>query len=379
MTPIPLLRFRVLVYRHGPTLVRGLVLLSLVGAGIAGYLAVTPDRTVQTDQTNVQTVSGEVTHSAVVLDGRGIWANETTLANRSVYFSTVSPALTLSGTTTVPTGTSVLVEQRLVVVTTASRDGRTFYENETVLAASRETVLNGTASEQARIDIPAVRAQTAQLRDAFGRVSQVTVTLRYLVAYDTGHYQHRLVVSSPLRFADGSDAYWLEAPLTASERHAQPRTTVIESMNMTAIIWLATLALVSFAGAAAIRIYAQEDLEVDELLVELHARQMSEWISDGELPMGLGEEHVRLQSLQDVVNIGIDNEKRIVHDRRTDIYAVVDGRVVYYYSKDSAWHDLPRFSMGEMVDQTAAPGYALPYSDSDSVPDHTDDQCTNED
>jgi len=379
VTPIPLLRFRVLVYRHGPTLVRGLVLVSLVGAGIAGYLSVTPDRTVRTDQTNVQTVSGEVTHSAVVLDGGGIWPNGTTLENRSVYFSTVSPALTLSGTTTVPNGTDVIVEQRLVVVTTASRDGRTFYENETVLAASRETISNGTAREQARIDVPAVRAQTAQLRDAFGTVSQVTVTLRYFVAYDTGHYQNQLVVSSPLRFADGSDAYWLEAPLTASERHAQPRTTVTESMNTTAIIWLTAFALVSFAGAVAIRIYAHEDLEVDELLVELHARQMSEWISDGELPMGLGEDHVRLNSLQDVVDIGIDNEKRVVHDRRTDIYAVVDGRVVYYYSKDSAWHDLPRFSMSELVDQTADLQYPLQYPGSDIEPEQTDEQRATED
>ena len=375
MTPIPVLRFRVLVYRHGPTLVRGLVLMSVVGAGIAGYLAVTPDRTVQTDQTNVQTVSGAVTHSAVVLDGRGIWANGTTLANRSVYFSTVSPALALSGTTTVPSGTNVTVAHRLVVVTTASRDGRTFYENETVLAASRATVVNGTASEQARIDIPAVRAQTEQLRESFGTVSQVRATLRYVVAYDTGHYQNQLVVSSPLRFADGSDAYWLEAPLTASEQHTQPRTTVIEAMNTTAIIWLTTVAFVGFAGAAAIRLYAREDLDVDELLVELHARQMSEWISDGELPMGLGEEHVRLQSLQDVVNIGIDNEKRVVHDRRTDIYAAVDGRVVYYYSKDSAWHDLPRFSAGG--GQTADSAYPFSDLDGEPLPDHTDEYSSN--
>lgn len=348
MTAIPILRFQLLVYRHGTRLVAGLVVASLAVGGLAGYTALNPEETTTTTETNVQTVAANVSHTAVVTNGGDVWTNGTQLRDRSLYFTDVSPSLGFHATTTVPADRSVSVDHRLVVEITATREGTAFFYNETVLAAEKQRVSNGTVSQTAELNVSRLRTRMRRLQDTFGGVSRVDVAVTYVVDYDTGTYQNTLVTSSALEFEGAGDAYWLSESLSASERHAQIRSTATQSVDTTAIIWLSALAILCLVAAVGIRIYGRKEIEPDALLRELHARQMSEWISDGELPMGLGKEHVRLKSLHDVVDIGIDNEKRVVHDQRMDLYAVVDGEVVYYYSERSSWHDLPRFSAADI-------------------------------
>jgi len=54
--------------------------------------------------------------------------------------------------------------------------------------------------------------------------------------------------------------------------------------------------------------------------------------------MGVGSEYVSLDSLQDVVDVAIDTGQRVVYDDRRDVFAVISGEVVYYYSKDGDWN-----------------------------------------
>lgn len=338
--PTPILRLQLLIYERGETLIRGFLLVGVLAATFAGFMAVNPDRTLTSEKTNVQTVSATADHSALVTNGTETWENGTQLRNRSTYFTNVSPQLLLDGRITVPANRSVNVTQQLVLLVNASRDGQAFYENRTVLDGGQRTVTNGTATATASVNVTQIRQRLDGLRDSFGPVAQLSVSVRYLVRYDTGDYRGTVVAASPL-LVDG-DAYWLSDRMTASQTHSQTRTTVSESTNWMAVFALAILSIFSIGTAATIRVYEQADLDKDDLLLALHSQQMSEWISDGELPMWLGEEHVRLESLQDVVDIGIDNEKRVVHDPRRDLYAIVDGSVVYYYCEENSWHDLPR-------------------------------------
>jgi len=41
-----------------------------------------------------------------------------------------------------------------------------------------------------------------------------------------------------------------------------------------------------------------------------------------------------VNSLKDLVNIGIDADKRVIHDSDLDAYVVVDSGLVYYYARE---------------------------------------------
>lgn len=44
-------------------------------------------------------------------------------------------------------------------------------------------------------------------------------------------------------------------------------------------------------------------------------------------------DRVRLNTLEDVVDVAVDGDGRVVHDERWDLFAVFDGDVVYHYCR----------------------------------------------
>jgi hypothetical protein len=53
---------------------------------------------------------------------------------------------------------------------------------------------------------------------------------------------------------------------------------------------------------------------------------------------------VTINSLEDLVDIAIDCNKRVIFDDSLEVYAVADGDIVYYYSENNqrldSWLDL---------------------------------------
>lgn len=333
------LRAKVLVAEHGPTLVRGLVALAVVAGALAAVTATTTETTRATDRTNVQAVSASVEPSAVVTANDSVYATGTTLTNRSTYFQSVSPTLRLRPRVSVPADREVEVSERLTLVVVASRDGESFYREVRPLARTDRTVTDGTANASARVDVPAVRDRLANLSGQFGAVGTLSATVRYRMRYDTGDYAGRLAASAPLVVRE--DAYWVDGSLSTARTHSETRSTVVAAESGRETLALVVLAIVSLGTAATVRVYARRDLDRDALLHELHTRQMSEWISNGEIPVWMGLEYVRLESLRDLVDIGIDNNKRTIYDPRRNVYAVIDDAIAYYYAEDADWYDMP--------------------------------------
>lgn len=95
---------------------------------------------------------------------------------------------------------------------------------------------------------------------------------------------------------------------------------------------------VVFGGAAVVISRLDPDeIDLDVAMDDLHRRQYSHWISPGTLPFDLDHEFVELESLENVVDVAIDTQERVVHDRRRDLFAVISENVVYYYSRGGNW------------------------------------------
>lgn len=55
--------------------------------------------------------------------------------------------------------------------------------------------------------------------------------------------------------------------------------------------------------------------------------------------MWIGDYHVSLDTLEDVVDVAIDTNERVVHDTQRGLFAVVNDGVVYYYSDRGLWEE----------------------------------------
>jgi hypothetical protein len=76
------------------------------------------------------------------------------------------------------------------------------------------------------------------------------------------------------------------------------------------------------------------ELDPHELRVAVFNQEYSEWISQGELVVDPDRQYVYVNSLEDLVNIGIDADKRVIHDTELQAYIVVDSGLIYYFARD---------------------------------------------
>lgn len=327
-------RLELLIAEHGRTLVVALALVGLVSAASAGWIAATPETTTTTQQRSGETVETEVRTSAVVVED-GLWDAGERLGDSSVYLTNATPTLTLTPETTVPSDDAAVTHE-LTVRYEAVRDGETFWEDRDVVLREETPVEDGLARSEASLDVREVVDRTREVESELRGVGTVEASLVLRVAYDTGTNEGELAATSPLRV--GADAYWLEEPLADDEDHPETvEVEVTETPSPLRVGGLAALAAVSLAGAALVARRSPADPEAARRAV--HERRYAEWISRGTIPMWIGDYHVALDTLEDVVDVAIDTDERVVHDRQRDLFAVIGDDVVYYYAERGNWEE----------------------------------------
>ncbi|MFB6232633.1 MAG: DUF5305 family protein, partial [Haloarculaceae archaeon] len=104
---------------------------------------------------------------------------------------------------------------------------------------------------------------------------------------------------------------------------------------------LTMLGLAAFAIGAVIA-RKVPDIDAAELRAEAEHEEYSEWISEGELVLDATNEYVYVSSVEDLVNVAIDTDKRVIHDSDLSVYTVTDGEVIYYYTAEPS--DLERWA-----------------------------------
>lgn len=142
-------------------------------------------------------------------------------------------------------------------------------------------------------------------------------------------------LSSPL--AIDEEAYWFEESMSESMSHDRAAGAEATEPRSTLIAGFGLLALAAFGVAAAVVRWRPVDADVARR--RLHERRYAEWISHGTIPMWIGDHHVSLDTLEDVVDVAIDTNERVVHDRDRELFAVVNDDVVYYYSERGFWEE----------------------------------------
>ncbi len=341
-------RIQLLVAEHGRTVAISLVVVGLLSLAVAGWVAANPDTTTVTQTVDEETVETDLHTSAEVTADDAPWERGTTLENSPVYLTDASPTVTLEPRTTVPDD-SATVSHQLTLRLEATQDGEPFWEDERTLIDEEATVEDGEAVSTADLDVRELYSTVENTSETLSGVGSISASVHLSVQYDTGTYEGTLDTDAPFQLT--SDSYWIDGSLADSETHA---TTVpietTEPVDWTLVGFLAVLGF--FAFGAAVGVVRAEDPDVEAIRQRLHQERYAEWISPGRLPMWVGQDYVELETLEDVVDVAIDTNQRVVHDRQRNLFAVISGEVVYYYSRHGNWEQVawPEMNLGRDAD-----------------------------
>ncbi|TYL38351.1 hypothetical protein CV102_11080 [Natronococcus pandeyae] len=370
-------RLDLLIAEHGRTLTIVLVGIGLLALLATGWVAATPATSTTTQEVDQESIATETTTSAIVVED-GPWEEGTELEDSPVYVLSATPELTLTPETSVPTD-ETSVTHEVQVHHEAERDGSVFWDETEQQSRMSASVEDGVASSEATIDVEAVRDRQTELQEEFDGVGTIRTVVQVVVEYETGTYSGEQVLVTSLQTTE--EAYWLEESLADSTEHSQTaQMEVQESPNTAVIGGLSLVAAIALAGAAVV--VTRGPIDVDTARRSIHEHRYAEWISRGSIPMWVGDYHVALDSLEDVVDVAIDTNERVVHDEQRGLFAVVNGEVVYYYAERGQWEQTawPELELGtqsavdDEVDEP--PTVPTPREDlSEDLPDPDDDDA----
>lgn len=325
-------RARWVVAQYGVLIAVGFAVIGVLAVGGAWSVYASPATYEVTEPVDEQQFGTGMATSAVVTGNSTLYEQGTTLQDRPAYFYNATPDLTVGVTASVPDDREVAVDQRLVLRHVAERGGAPFWERQRVLATSSETVTDGEATMNTTIDMQAVRRNVAETRSAIGGIGSFRTELHLQVEYTTASADDELAAVTPIALTDR--AYWVDGDLTANQSHTDEVTReVAESPNLGR-----TLLFGGFGGgflllAIGVAALQRREFDLESIEMELTRSRYEEWISRGEIPTKAEKQYITIDSLEDLVDIAIDSNKRVIYDTTYETYGVVDGDDVYYYTE----------------------------------------------
>lgn len=332
-------RVKLLVATHGPAIAAVLAVIGLVAFAGAAWTVTHPPSIEVTDQVATHTVDTDVTTSTIVTGNSSLWDPGSVLADKPIYPIQSAPQLTIDMRTSVPPGQAVQVNQELTLVYQASKDGTVFWQSERLLVSEDRTVTDGVSTATATVDVRQVRDHLDEIDTEITGLGRSEAYLRLNVSYRTDDYSGTISKTAPLTIMQSG--YWVGGSLDGTNTHQSPQTReVTQPPDTTKALGLGLLGFLSLGGAGGVVYTASRRLDPEAIADEIDRRRYREWVSAGTLSQFVTGQDVAMDSLKDLVDVAIDSNHRVVHDRSRELYAVVDGNTIYYYDPHHTGPDI---------------------------------------
>jgi hypothetical protein len=332
-------RLRLLLGTQWRLIVATLLVVAVLSfAGVGLSYGEQPTDTV-TQQTNQQEVRTTTNTSAVVVQNGTVWPNGTVLEDKPVYLLNATPGLDATAETTVQGADTVRVRHVWSLRIRVTTNEETFYAERAVLA--NESSEGTTVTTTTAVDVQDVRERMIAIREGTASAGTVTATLALDVQYctepgDGCAYTGTETYTTPLTIGEGT--YAVRGDMGDTTSHSSETVTeVAQPRDGGSLLALGLAGLAALGLAGAVWSQDPDEIDVEKARIDLHSTQYEQWISPGVIPMGISQQFVELESIEDVVDVAIDTNERVVFDRRRDLYAVISENVVYYFSTGGSW------------------------------------------
>jgi len=364
------LRLKYICGKHGRLIIASLVVLSaLLFVGAA--MAEPPEPQQKTVQTNEQRVATTLTASSEVTNDSALYDEGEIVTDSPVYLLSSAPNLTLEALTTVPSDRTVSVTQQMNLELSVTKGGQVFWTDQRTVANSTKQVSNGTARTTTTLDVATrIEDRLAALEAETDGVGTVKARITLNASYDTGNYTGHTNVSSPLVISDRS--YEFDTPQSAERTHTTPevRNVTAASSGSGAFatasglpgssVWLLGAGTLSALLAVAVNVVGGRIKDFERFERHYESIRYAEWISHGRIPDTGQYARVPVETLLDLVDIGIDSEKRVIYDTQQEYYAVVDGNLIYEFRDEGdAPSRMHEFGLAPVDGESMTPEQAL--------------------
>ncbi|WP_280537090.1 DUF5305 domain-containing protein [Halopenitus sp. POP-27] len=325
---------------YGGILGIALVLAGLLAVGGAGYAYTNPPvEDLPPEEYDVQEFGVTVTHAATVTGETPLYAEGETIENKPVYFTNSTPELDLTVETSVPDDRTVDLTHRLVLVHRGTFNDDVVWEREETVIAEEASISDGTHETTASVDVPDVVERVTAYESAMAGVGSVSTELRLETTYAApaqGGETYEGSLSGTVPFEVGNDAYWLDGDLSATttESRTRQRGTRQLSPDMSTVYGGLGIGVVLILVGTGLIVWNVRGQDVHELEMEIVRSKYDEWISTGEFPADSDKQYIYITTLEDLVDVAIDTNKRVIYDPDLETYSVVDDDLIYYHAAD---------------------------------------------
>ncbi|NHN46907.1 DUF5305 domain-containing protein [Halostella sp. JP-L12] len=336
------LRYERLVATHGRSVVLALAVLGLVAAGVTAVGVASPPTETSRMATDTVRVTADGSDSATVTGESELYERGEVVRDSPAYLTAAAPNLTVTAETSVSDGRSANVTQDLVLTYRAKRGGETYWEEPVPIGHAEGVAGDDPATVSATVNVADVRDRIEAIRGETGSRTTVSAVVVHRAAYETGSRSGELRSSAGLSVGDRS--YSLGDGLGTSDtyhdrevvtRADEDRTTALFGVTVASwSLWSAPLALGFLLGAGHAGVVRRRGVDPRAVERRLERDRFAEWVSHGEVPDDVADRRVAIASLADLVDVAIDADRRVVSDRRTERYVVIDGNVAYVYAPD---------------------------------------------
>lgn len=353
-------RYRMWADDYFAVLVVSLVVVLLLGGYVTYGAHATTDTRTETRTVSTWQSSGEFTHRATVVNEVNAFAEGEVLRGRSVYFRDATPRLngsfTYGYTATEGGNMTANVSVDLVLRSVEERsDGPAqggSGGNETVLWQVKEPLGNtteeslapgdaATTSFSTNVSSTADRA-TAIDEQLGGTPGTLEILLRARVDLSgtrNGESVDRSRVYS-LPISTGTGVYRVEDPGTVTdsgertERVEVPVTPgPLRRFGGPLLLVLSLAGLAGLAYARSEELLTVSETERSRLAYQRQREEYDEWTSTGMVPASyFNRPTVRVESLEDLVDIAIDTDRRVIDDTDSERFVVLGDGVNYTYT-----------------------------------------------
>lgn len=338
-------KLRYLLATRSDLLARACLVVMLFGGLGAGFTFANPPTIETPSNTDPQSIAMALHSQATVKQGSSLYPQEETLTDMPVYVRSHTPTVTLSLVTIPPNEMHMQIDQQLSLVYEARTLGdEVFWKQRQVLIQTNTSTTGKKVVSNATVDITAVDQRVAQIESEIGDAGQIHIYLAVESQYSTPAATGSLTRQGTIRIRE--DAYEIEH-VTGNEMVGTTETAVrVDASRVTRFTLpvvgvfavphttfvFALLSLGGAIGAGAAVLFADR-FDPEEEQVALHKARYAEWISEGTIPANLEAQTAVMDTLEDLVDVAIDSEKRIIHDPSQGKYAVFDSQIVYLYTE----------------------------------------------
>lgn len=349
------LRARVLLSDYFAVAVGVAVVVALLGGWLVYTTHVDPGATTEPEVQGTWQSTAEYDHAATVTEENRVFPVGSTLDGRSTYFTRLSPELEgafVYGFDGASGELDVQAESTLVIRSVGEGDGNggdgrggeVYWAIEEPLGNASGTLSPGEELEVPFVvNVSEVRAEIDDVESDLGASpGQTEVFVRSAVTAEGE------AVGGPAEHADefrlsispGADTYGVQAD-GGTDQHQQVEPVTREVQHGPARgaggPLLLLLGLASLGGLVVARsegLHEVSERERRALELENEREEFDDWISRGSVQADEPDGRVvEIATLEDLVDVAIDADSRVIEDTDDDRYYVLDGDVRYEYAR----------------------------------------------